>query len=133
MKRKARTLNVPLIYFCIFTFFVILLFIQFCYLGLSKNVYGINMRQFAENRNTVTSVLTAKRGTIYDVEGDVLAQNISTYTLIAYLDSSRTIDEKNPQHVVDKEYTATKLSSILGEENYISLLDIWYVQIILIS
>lgn len=81
------------------------------------------MRQFAENRNTVTSVLTAKRGTIYDIEGDILAQNISTYTLIAYLDSSRTVNENNPAHVVDKEYTATKLASILGEENYDYILE----------
>lgn len=123
MKHKVRRLNVPLTYFCIFTLLIILLFIQFCYLSLSKNVYGINMRQFAENRNTVTSILTAKRGTIYDIEGDVLAQNISTYTLIAYLDSSRTKDEKNPYHVVDKEYTATKLASILGEENYDYILE----------
>lgn len=118
MKRKVKRLNYPLMYFCIFTFIMILLFIQFCYLSLSKKVYGINMKEFAQSRNTVTSILTAKRGTIYDIEGDVLAQNISTYTLIAYLDSSRTVNENDPQHVVDKEYTATKLSSILGKENY---------------
>lgn len=81
------------------------------------------MKEFAENRNTVTSILTAKRGTIYDIEGDILAQNISTYTLIAYLDPSRTVNENNPAHVVDKEYTATKLSSILGEENYNYILE----------
>ena len=116
MNNNSKTKwNAPII--CFFAFFVVMLilFIQFCYLSLSKNVYGINMKEFASNRNTVTDILTAERGTIYDIEGNVLAQNISSYTLIAYLDSSRTTDENNTEHVVDKEYNATKLSSIIGE------------------
>ncbi len=109
--------NAPII--CFFTFFIVMLilFLQFCYLSLSKKVYGINMKEFASSRNTVSSVLTAKRGDIYDVEGNVLAQNITSYTLIAYLDPTRTVDENDPKHVVDKEYTAIKLASVLGEEN----------------
>ena len=110
--------NAPIVCFIIFIIVIAILFLQFCYLSLSKNVYGINMQEFASSRNTVTSILTADRGSIYDVEGNILAQNISSYTLIAYLDSSRTTDDNNPNHVVDKEYTATKLSGILGEENY---------------
>ena len=117
--KKIKTKwNAPIVCFITFSIIMLILFIQFCYLSLSRNVYGINMREFASNRNTVTNILTAERGTIYDIEGNVLAQNISSYTLIAYLDSSRTTDDKNPKHVVDKEYTATKLASILGEENY---------------
>lgn len=115
--------NAPIICFCFFLIIIIILFLQFCYLSLSKNVYGINMKEFAASRNTVSSILTAERGSIYDVEGNTLAQNISSYTLIAYLDSSRTTDDRNPEHVVDKEYTATKLSSILGEENYNYILE----------
>lgn len=118
MNRVQKRWNAPAICFCIFFIVIVLLFIQFCYLGLSKNVYGINMKKFASTRNTVTSTIVAKRGTIYDVEGNVLAHNISSYTLIAYLDPSRTEDENNPQHVVDKDYTATKLASVLGEDNY---------------
>ena len=76
------------------------------------------MKDFASTRNTVTSILTAQRGNIFDSEGDVLAQNITSYTLTAYLDAARTIDDRDPKHVVDKDYTATKLSKILGEENY---------------
>lgn len=117
-KKTKRVWNAPLI--CFFTFFLVILvlFAQFCYLSLSKNVYGINMKSFAKTRNTISTTLTAKRGTIYDIEGNVLAQNITSYTLIAYLDPSRTIDENDPKHVVDKEYTAVKLSSILGEDYY---------------
>ena len=115
---KVIKWNAPIICFIFFFVIMIILFIQFCYLSLSKNVYGINMKEFASNRNTVTDILTAERGTIYDIEGNVLAQNISSYTLTAYLDSSRTVNDKDPKHVVDKEYTALKLSSVLGEKNY---------------
>ena len=116
-KNVNQKWNAPII--CFITFFVVILilFIQFCYLSLSKQVYGINMKEFASNRNTVTNILTAERGAIFDIEGNVLAQNITSYTLIAYLDSGRTTNDFDPKHVVDKEYTATKLASILGEDN----------------
>lgn len=117
VKIKRPKWNAPIICFISFFVVMIILFGQFCYLSLSKEVYGINMSEFASNRNTVTNILTAERGTIYDISGNILAQNITSYTLIAYLDSSRTENEKDPKHVVDKEYTATKLASILGEEN----------------
>lgn len=123
VKPKKKKWNAPIICFISFFIIMLILFIQFCYLSLSKEVYGINMKEFASNRNTVTNILTAERGTIYDIEENVLAQNISSYTLIAYLDSTRTTDEKDPKHVVDKEYTATKLSSILGEDNYEYILE----------
>ena len=115
--------NAPVICFCIFFVAFVILFLQFCYIGLSKEVYGINIQEFALTRNTVTNVLTAERGTIYDSESNVLAQNITSYTLIAYLDESRTNDKLDPKHVVDKDYTATKLSKILGEENYEYILE----------
>ena len=115
--------NAPVICFIVFFVAILILFIQFCYLSLSNNIYGINMKEFASNRNTVYDILTAERGTIYDVEGNALAQNVTSYTLIAYLDLSRTVDNENPNHVVDKEYTALKLSSILGEENYDYILE----------
>ncbi len=122
MNNKGKTWRAPFICFVTFTLIIIILFIQFCYLSLSKNVYGTNMKEFAQNRNTVTDILTAKRGTIYDVEGNTLAENITSYTLVAYLDSSKE-DENGPSYVTDKEYTATKLASILGEENYDYILE----------
>ena len=61
-------------------------------------------------------MVSAKRGSIYSVNGDILAQNVSSYKLIAYLDPKRTTNKKRPQHVVDKEDTARKLAPILGME-----------------
>ncbi len=126
MKGKVKSKNkwnAANICFIVFFIGLAILFLQFCYLSLSSSVYGINMNEFASNRNTVKEAIIAKRGSIFDTDGNVLAQNISSYTLIAYLDSSRTVDEKDPKHVVDKEYTATKLASILGEDNYKYILE----------
>lgn len=83
------------------------------YVSLSANVDGMNLKKFAASRNTVTKTLYAKRGTIYDAAGDALAISVNSYTLIAYLEPSRTVDENNPQHVVDKEGTAASLAPIL--------------------
>ena len=112
MKTKKKRWSYPILFFIIFFLLIIGLYLQFAYLSLSKKVYGIDIHKFALNRNTVTDILKAKRGTIFDREGNVLAQDISSYTLIAYLDPKRKTD-----YVEDKEYTANKLSKILGEEN----------------
>ena len=116
--KKEEKWNAPIICFIIFSISILIIALQYAYVSLSKKVYGINLHEFASTRNTYSSFLSAERGTIYDTDGNILAQNITTYTLIAYLDPSRTQDNSNPNHVVDKEYTATKLSKILGEENY---------------
>ena len=117
MKKKKKW-NYPKVFFIFFFLCIIVLYLQFAYLSLSEKVYGINIKNFALNRNTVTNILSAKRGTIYDVEGNVLATDVSSYTLIAYLDPKRETD-----YVEDKEYTAHKLSTILGEENEQYILD----------
>lgn len=102
--------------FLFFSLVILILYIQYCYLSLSDKVYGTDMKKFASNRNTVNNKLVAKRGTIYDIDGNTLALNTTSYTMIAYLDSSRTKDKLNPKHVVDKEYTATKLSQALNAD-----------------
>ena len=83
-------------------------------LGLSTEIDGVNLKELASKRTTTKEILTAKRGSIYTSDGDALAQNVSSYKLIAYLDSKRTTNKNNPQHVVDKEKTAEVLAPILG-------------------
>lgn len=82
-------------------------------LGLSSEIDGTNLKELASKRTTKTEIIPAKRGNIYSSTGDVLAQNVSSYKLIAYLDEKRTTKKSNPQHVVDKEKTAEKLAPIL--------------------
>ena len=84
------------------------------YVSISTNIDGINIKKFALSRTTGNKVLYASRGTIYDVNGEILAENVNSYTVIAYLSASRTTNDKKPQHVVDIEDTVNKLSPILG-------------------
>ena len=104
--------------------FFIVIGVRVAQLALSEEIDGINLQVFASNRTTKTEILTGKRGTIYDKNGDVLAQNVSSYTLIAYLDESRTTDISKPKHVVDKEYTARMLATVLdiSEEKLLTYL-----------
>ena len=88
------------------------------YISLSKNIDGIDLKEYAEKRNTTKKILYAHRGTIYDNSGNYLATTVNSYTLIAYLSESRTTNSNNPQHVVDKETTAKKLSEIFIKNGY---------------
>lgn len=108
--KKIKVSNIALI--TVVIIFLILIG-RLTYLSLSNEVDGINIQNFAKTRTTKKITLSAKRGNIYDGNGNILGQDISSYTLIAYLDPSRTIKESDPQHVVDKENTALVLSKIL--------------------
>ena len=85
-------------------------------LGISNEIDGVNLKELASKRTTKTETISAQRGNVYSVNGDVLAQNVASYKLIAYLDPKRTTNKNRPQHIVDKEDTATKLAPILGLE-----------------
>src|SRR5574344_1735360 len=119
-KTQVKKWNVPKILFVVFLFLVLYLYGNLCYIALFNNLYGIDMKAFAATRNTVKEIIQANRGSIYDVNGNPLALSVNSYKLVAYLDSSRTVNQDNPQHVVDKEMTAEKLATALGaDKNYI--------------
>ena len=116
MKREMLNKNknaTAKIFTLIFFLFIFVLILRLGYLCLTGKVDGINLKKFANKRNTKKETLYALRGNIYDVNGDVLAQTINSYTIIAYLDESRSKDSKVPLHVVNKEDTAEKLATVL--------------------
>jgi peptidoglycan glycosyltransferase len=83
-------------------------------LALAEKIDDTNLQALAKKRTTKTDIIKAKRGNIYSSDKEILAQNVSSYKLIAYLSPSRTTDKDKPQHVVDKENTAKELAPILG-------------------
>ncbi len=113
VRTKWKVANIV---FFIFLIFILILYGQYAYLSLSRKIYGIDMTKFAANRNTVTKEKIAERGKIFDVNGDTLALNVTSYTLIAYLDEKRVGSDSSPKYVVDKEETARKLSEVLGAD-----------------
>ncbi len=83
------------------------------YLSISKTIDGqdISKRTAAiYRRNTV---LTANRGTIYDKNGLVIAQDSHTYTVYAILDKTYVDSNKKPLYVQNKKKTAEKLATVL--------------------
>lgn len=92
------------------------LILRLTQIALSTEIDGTNLKELASKRTTRTDTILAKRGTIYSSDGETLAQNVSSYKIIAYLDEKRTTNPNKPQHVVDKEKTAKELSPILGIE-----------------
>ena len=121
-KKKITKWKIPNIVFLVFMIIILVLYGQYIYLSLSKSVYGINMNEFAKNRNTVTKEKIAERGKIFDVNGEVLALNVTSYTLIAYLDDSRVGSNGEAMYVKDKEATAASLASVL-DADYDYILD----------
>lgn len=117
MKREVliRNKNLTAKVFTLIFFLILFLFvIRLGYLCLTGKVDGIDLKSFANKRNTKKETLLASRGNIYDANSEVLAQTINSYTIIAYLDESRSEGSKKPMHVVNKELTAEKLSTVLN-------------------
>ncbi|MBQ2873254.1 MAG: PASTA domain-containing protein [Bacilli bacterium] len=96
-------------------FFVFFLFVLFSitigYRCLADyKVNNITFSEFIKNRNINEEIIMPDRGTIYDTKGNILAQDVSSYTLIAYLDESRSENSEELRHVKDVEGTALALS-----------------------
>ena len=84
---------------------------------------GINVLEAKEGFQQKVEVLTAKRGIIKDRDGETIAQNRDTYTIVAVLSKDRIGDYA---YVEDKEFTAQALAPILGmsEEEILEYLDL---------
>lgn len=115
MNRKV-TVKVPKVLIFIVAFLFVVIIFRLSYVSLSNNIDGINLKEFANNRNTKSEVIYAKRGNIFDKDGNTLASIVNSYTIIAYLDEDRTTNKNKPEHVVDKENTAKVLHEMLGIE-----------------
>lgn len=103
-----------LVYLSIFFLFLILILtLVYRCLFNYKATNTLTIKEFTENRNIYEQTLLPDRGTIYDVKGTTLAQDVSSYTLIAYLDESRSTED-NIRHVKDKENTAKELAKVIN-------------------
>lgn len=126
--KKEKIMNKVHINRFVFIFGLLLFFAiiaRLIYLNLAPSIDGIDLEKFAKNRNTTKQTLYAKRGSIYDINGEALAQTVDSYTLIAYLDENRSKNFTTPQHVVDKEETAKKLATVIdmSEERILKILN----------
>ena len=117
MKYKSNTIRMSVLLPIAVVLFFVAVFWKTAYIALNDVVEGTDIKTLAANRTKVTKTLYASRGNIYDNQGNLLAQNVNSYTVLAYLSPTRTKDERYPKHVVDKETTARKLAEILEPLN----------------
>ena len=124
MKKRA-TVKISKIIILIVAFLFVGAIVKLSYIVLSSEVDGIDLQEKAASITTTEETLYANRGNIYDVNGELLATTVNAYTVIAYLDESRTTDIDNPRHVIDKEGTAAALAPLLNmsEERILELLN----------
>lgn len=114
VNEKNKKWKFPKICFSCFFICLFLLYLKFAYLALSPKIYGVDMDSFAASRNTVQKKVAAKRGSIYDIEGNSLAINVSSYTIIISLPKSTVYNGENYVHDVEK--TAEALAPILNAD-----------------
>jgi penicillin-binding protein 2B len=115
MIKKQRNINFgAAILFVIFCLLFFILFFRFMYIQATGTVEGQVLAAKAEKKYTGTTTIEAKRGTIYDRNGEVVAEDRSSYSLIAILRKSVTTDENDPQHVIDAEKTARELAKYIN-------------------
>lgn len=93
--------------------FLLLIFgIRLTQIMVIGTVNGQDLSAQAQNLYDRSSILSAQRGTIYDVGGNPLAMDATSYSLYAVLTDEWSQPE-DPQYVVDKENTAQTLSKYI--------------------
>jgi len=86
-------------------FFLAFAVILVCRLFFLQVVFADDYRAEAETHHTTDEVVFAKRGTIYDRNGKILAMTVDAKTIYA-----------NPKEIVDPNATAQLLAEVLGGE-----------------
>jgi penicillin-binding protein 2B len=117
MIKKQRNINFgAAILFIIFSLLFFILFCRFFFIQITGEVKGQPLAAKAEQIYSDTTKIEAKRGKIYDRNGELIAEDRTSYNLIAILSEEMTTDLKKPNHVVDLKKTASELSEVIELE-----------------
>ncbi|MBF0714291.1 PASTA domain-containing protein [Gemella sp. GH3] len=125
ISRKRTKMIFTVLFVFLFVWILIFNIGQMTVLG---TIRGQNLGELAQEKYVVDRVLEPNRGKIYDRNGNILADNIESYKLVAVLSdkASEGLDESAQKlHVVDKEKTAEELSKIinLDKSNILDILN----------
>ena len=74
-KKPRNTVKLSKLFIVGSLFLFALMIARVVQLGLSKDVDGVNLQSLASKRTTKTDTLYAKRGSILDVNGNILVDN----------------------------------------------------------
>ncbi|QWQ39361.1 PASTA domain-containing protein [Gemella sp. zg-570] len=112
-KKRTKMIFTTLFVF----FFVWILIYNIGQMSVLGTIRGKNLSEIADKKYKIDSVLEPNRGKIYDRNGNVLADNIESYKLIAVVSdkASEGLEDDAPRkHVVDVSKTAEELSKLIN-------------------
>lgn len=122
-KIKKTNVNKIKVSFLMFVFVIgqfIVFIARITYLCIADYKVGDStITAFIKNRNTKEEVILPTRGSIMDTNNNILAEDVASYTVIAYLSESRSENSKTPKHVVDPAATAKTLAPYINMDETI--------------
>ena len=91
---------------------------RFSYIAITKEVRGHQLGKAAQQIYQNQNIDRARRGTIYDVDGNVIAENSTAYTVLAIIDERQLGLDGSKQYVApeDDKEVAKKLAKVLGDK-----------------
>ncbi|WP_442599404.1 penicillin-binding protein [Neobacillus sp. D3-1R] len=114
MIKKQPNMNVgAAVLFVIFGLLFFVLLFRFASIQITGEAAGQALVAKAQQKYMRDRVIDAKRGTIFDQNGEVIAEDAASYTLQAILDEKMTTNPDHPLHVTDPEKTARALAKYI--------------------
>lgn len=115
MKKKQRNINFGAAgLFILFSLLFFVLAFRFISIQVTGEAAGQPLAAKAESLYNREKILEARRGTIYDRNGEAIAEDIHSYKLVAILSEKATANPKEPKHVTDPANTAKKLAEVIN-------------------
>ncbi|SER51853.1 penicillin-binding protein [Salisediminibacterium halotolerans] len=108
--KNTRITKRGLFFLVLFLFIMAVLFSRFVYIQAAKEVQDENLQSLLEERWSQTRELDASRGGIFDRDGEVLAEQIPSYSIYAVL------DDEYDNYVADPASSAEALSAVLDAD-----------------
>ncbi|WP_086042286.1 penicillin-binding transpeptidase domain-containing protein [Macrococcoides canis] len=112
LKLKKNKIGAVLLIMLFGLLFFSLIF-KYSMIMLTGQSSGQDLEMRASEKYVRNIVNQPERGKILDRNGQVLAEDIESYKLVAVLDKRISEGSKKPRHVVDKKKTAKALSKII--------------------
>ena len=100
----------------LFFFFGLLFFvliIRFLYIEITGIAGGEVLAAKIDKKYEKQRIIEAKRGSILDTNGEVIAEDTSSYIMRAVLSKTVTSNPSKPKHVVDPSETAKQLAKYI--------------------